>query len=188
MNNADKTNPAPKKKRNVKKGFITAGCVVAYLAAVIGLNLLGGHLDVNPINNGDVFPESNCPVKGKEEAFNVVNYKGKKVVINFWGTWCGGCVAEMPDFNEAKLEVQDSVYMIALADNSCAYNYADYVDKHWPNYKLDFGVDVNDKLYWATGGTGNWPRTIIINTDGTVSSQHNGLSKTELLAAINEAH
>ena len=29
---------------------------------------------------------------------NLEEYKGKVVVINYWATWCGYCVAEMPEF------------------------------------------------------------------------------------------
>ena len=35
---------------------------------------------------------------------NLADYKGKVVVINFWATWCGYCVREMPDFEKVYKE------------------------------------------------------------------------------------
>ena len=39
---------------------------------------------------------------GKEH--NLEEYKGKVVVINFWATWCGYCVEEMPAFEKVYKE------------------------------------------------------------------------------------
>ena len=35
---------------------------------------------------------------------NIEEYKGKVVVINFWATWCGYCVEEMPGFEKVYKE------------------------------------------------------------------------------------
>ena len=37
-------------------------------------------------------------VKGK--LVNLSDYRGKVILLNFWGTWCGPCLQEIPDFNK----------------------------------------------------------------------------------------
>ncbi len=34
------------------------------------------------------------------EAVKLSDFKGKKVIINFWATWCKYCVTEMPDIEK----------------------------------------------------------------------------------------
>lgn len=33
---------------------------------------------------------------GKGKDYSIKDFKGKLILLNFWGTWCGYCVEEMP--------------------------------------------------------------------------------------------
>lgn len=48
------------------------------------------------------------------------SFKGKPVVLNFWATWCGYCVDEMPAFESAYREYGDEAVfmMVNLTDGS----------------------------------------------------------------------
>ncbi|SDT92124.1 cytochrome c biogenesis protein CcmG, thiol:disulfide interchange protein DsbE [Verrucomicrobium sp. GAS474] len=47
---------------------------------------------------------------------SLADYKGKIVVLNFWGTWCPPCLAEMPEFAAAQKAYADKgVQFIGLS-------------------------------------------------------------------------
>ena len=42
------------------------------------------------------------------------DYRGKKVILNFWATWCPPCKAEMPDLQKYHQEAGESVVILAV--------------------------------------------------------------------------
>ena len=48
-------------------------------------------------------------------SFNLEQYRGKTIFINFWATWCRPCLAEMPSIQRMmkKLEREDIVFFFA---------------------------------------------------------------------------
>ena len=51
---------------------------------------------------------------GEGNTVHFDEFKGKPVVMNFWGTWCPYCVKEMDDFNQLVGEYGDKVNFLFL--------------------------------------------------------------------------
>jgi peroxiredoxin len=48
------------------------------------------------------------------ETVKLSDYEGKKVMLNFWATWCPPCKAEMPDIQKFYTEKGDEVAILAV--------------------------------------------------------------------------
>lgn len=62
---------------------------------------------------------------GKE--FNLETLRGKYVLIDFWGTWCGPCVAEMPKVKEYKEKYKDELVILAINSGDTKQKIIDFI-------------------------------------------------------------
>ena len=108
--------------------------------------------------------------EGNEFTFaKIINsYKGKKVVIDIWASWCGDCIAGMPRVKELQETYPDAVYLFLSLDKDIAswkkgikkYKVA---GEHYfiPNgWRSDFNKSID--LDWI-------PRYIVVNPSGEIS-------------------
>ncbi len=52
-----------------------------------------------------------------EKNLDLSVYKGKKIVINYWATWCGPCIKEMPSIKRAEEILEDYGYTFLLVSD-----------------------------------------------------------------------
>jgi thiol-disulfide isomerase/thioredoxin len=106
---------------------------------------------------------------------NIEDLRGEVVVINFWGTWCGPCKAELPYFDQLATEFEGQVKVIAVHTSLTANEAQDYLTTHYPNTKMlttfdDENPTTNiDKYYRQLGGYDTYPMTVIVDKNGIIT-------------------
>uniref|UniRef100_A0AAU3GX98 TlpA family protein disulfide reductase n=1 Tax=Streptomyces sp. NBC_01401 TaxID=2903854 RepID=A0AAU3GX98_9ACTN len=109
------------------------------------------------------------------KALDVADYKGKVVVLNFWGSWCGPCRAEAKHFAKVAKQTEDEgVQFVGV-------NTRDPKKSLAVSFEKDFGVTY-PSLYDPTGklllrfpkGTLNpqaIPSTVVVDRDGKLAAR-----------------
>jgi len=101
---------------------------------------------------------------------------GKVTVINFWGTWCTPCCAELPFFEQVADEYGDEVSVFAVhsyllaEETAAAYignNYSGSSLNFLSDYPLEDGT--TSGYYTTLGGRGTYPYTVVLDENGVIS-------------------
>ncbi|MGH9843528.1 MAG: TlpA family protein disulfide reductase [Blastocatellia bacterium] len=98
--------------------------------------------------------------------------KGSVVVLDFWATWCGPCLAEIPTFNALHAKYAGrGVKVIGIAVQSgWAEDIKPYRDKHKVVYSTLIGDDEVVEKYNVVG----FPTTYILDKDFKVHRKFTG--------------
>lgn len=106
----------------------------------------------------------------------------KVIVLNFWYTNCGPCLAELPHFNTLQQEYPESVKVVAIHSYS-ADTWVDkqsFIDEKYSDYQITFALDTAElKLYDNFGGKESYPMTVILDKEGIIQYVRQG--KIELV-------
>ena len=102
--------------------------------------------------------------------FRLSDHRGQVVIINFWGTTCEPCVAELPYYEQLKQTYPD-VEILAIHNKAGAKVEkvtAFLADKGWDH--LDIALDSKEKkLLPLLNAADAMPQTIILNPQGVVT-------------------
>jgi thiol-disulfide isomerase/thioredoxin len=167
-----------------------AGLAILTLAVLLGIPS-GVHAAGNcgtwwvheaELQVGQAMPEFGfATCDGSEQT--ITGLQGKPVLINFWATWCGPCVKELPHFNELAQQQGAAVQIVGVSVDESAQT----VRKFLKRKQLDYTLAWDSDGIAADLGFTSIPVTIALDATGRVAAVHHGYATTAQLRELLDA-
>lgn len=152
----------------------------------------------NKQNNNTATNSTSENISNKKEAYNFTvkdidgndvklsDFKGKKVYINMWASWCGPCLKEIPELEKVYQEFKNNdnfVFLSITSPSDSAFeniNAADETKSVIINKAKELNIsypvlfDFKDR-FMINYSVKAFPTHIFINSDGTLESVTAGM-------------
>ncbi|WP_164668726.1 thiol-disulfide oxidoreductase ResA [Virgibacillus doumboii] len=154
-----------KRKRLIFRSIVLAILVVAVVYALVS-NLTKDNTNVDVGDEAPDFKLQQINENNQLETVQLSDLEGKGVMLNFWGTWCKPCEAEMPYMQQLYPEYKDKgVEIVAVNLDSTEFVVDRFIDK----YDLTFPVPFDPKeVVMDQYNVGPIPSTFFISPEGEI--------------------
>jgi thiol-disulfide isomerase/thioredoxin len=104
--------------------------------------------------------------------------RGRRVLINFWATWCEPCREEMPDLQRIADRYADDLVVLGINKLEQPDLFAPFAEELGVRFLLiaNPAGDISDRY-----GAKNIPLTFVIDGDGTIVARQLGIMSYEAI-------
>lgn len=166
-----------------RKHLMISVAIFTVAAVFIGILVVGLGLDQSKIPSAILETKANpfqaTWIQGQQfvdseagETFNLDDFKGQPLILNFWASWCISCrteAHELESFWRAYRDQGIKVVGIAIQDETeSAKKFAQYYGK---SYILGLDEDGKAAIDYGVSGV---PETFLIDRDGVIRHKETG--------------
>lgn len=131
------------------------------------------------IEKGEIAPDFELEtIEG--ETVKLSDYRGQKVIVNFWATWCPPCRAEIPDFRQIYDEMDDvEILAVNMTDTE---SDRDKVEPFVDDFEMEFPVPMDeDSSVATTYEVVAYPTSYMIDSDGHIQFKAPGAMNYDIM-------
>lgn len=126
-----------------------------------------------PLPIGTLGPELQVAAWSDDRPRSLADLRGKTIVLDFWGVWCGPCVASIPAMQEVvnRYKKRDVVFLgIHTADGDIEEVNKLKKLKGWETSSaIDQGTTILDSVTCKAYGVSGFPTIVILDTEGKIA-------------------
>jgi cytochrome c biogenesis protein CcmG/thiol:disulfide interchange protein DsbE len=109
-------------------------------------------------------PAPQFSVSDGQESVNLAALRGHVVLLNFWATWCGPCVQELPALEQMQRDLPQ-VKVVTVSTDEDEATYRAFLMRHRVSL---LSVREGDNQANALYGTFRYPETYAIDRNGII--------------------
>lgn len=126
----------------------------------------------------------------KGEQKKLSDFKGKVVLLDFWGTWCGPCVGEIPNLVKVYEKYKEKGFeIISISSDLMMQTKTEEEFKSFTqekNMSWTHVLDDKNKTIHTLYNIAHWPTLYLIDQNGTIIKNETVLRGAELEKTLNE--
>lgn len=138
-------------------------------------DIKGDVLSYLPLSEGDAAPDFTVPLADGSE-FTLSDGQGRIVLLNFWATWCGPCVREMPAFEWLKEDYGEDVVILAVNCMEHADTVTAFIEENGYTFPIAIDEEGAVSVKYPTQGI---PYTLVIDGEGIVQNIYMGAADAD---------
>ena len=137
------------------KDLVFISCLILFFGCNSGISKSRDFSDLESIQLKTLFVDLN------DNKVDLTVYKGKKIVLNYWATWCRPCIKEMPGLKRAEEILENHNYIFLLVSDETTSKISTF--KKDKNFDFNFlkSVESNETL-----GIYSLPTSYIFDENG----------------------
>jgi len=114
------------------------------------------------------------------QSVKLSDFRGKRVIVNMWATWCPPCRAEMPDMQRFYEANKDKDFAILGVNLTSSEKQPDNIEKFLEEFGITFPVVLDDK-----SAVSDRYQVVSIPTSYIIDSH--GVIQQKVIGPMNEA-
>lgn len=133
------------------------------------------------INKGNLAPEFELRTLDGE-IIKLSDFRGKKLIVNMWATWCPPCRAEMPDMQKFYDKYKDEDVAILSVNMTTSEKSVGDISKFLNEFEITFPVVLDEENSVAmTYQTFSLPTSYIIDSKSIIQQKVTGPMNYEMM-------